>query len=308
MLALDSPVWGDLGTFGIHGRELPSRLAALLRQPVDPASPALDEIMEAIFHQHSLSDASYAVFPYLPEIHARYGATNPALFFLAANIAMSAKLDPELPDVIIASFRQACLSFERIAAQRVATSPGTAQEVYAVTVAALAFAGHCCGRLLVDVLEAEGTRRTYITCPHCGAKLRIVLFDEGAVLTGAGQTPSPPSPPHPLAPPTRQLFPERVPNPWSPVAGLLTGQFEEAKAGSAERAHLDIAMALCHAGLTSETPPRFVFSTIGAILLVHGHAAAARRFLRLWDTVKCSSCGAAFVAADGWWGCVQARP
>src|SRR4051794_34492516 len=89
-LALESPLWRELDSFTLPAHYIPPIIKKLTEQSVNPADPALDQLASAIFQQYSVTDVTYAVFPYLRAINDRYAKTNPTLFYLAANIAAAA--------------------------------------------------------------------------------------------------------------------------------------------------------------------------------------------------------------------------
>ena len=62
-LPLDSPLWNHLGTFGVASERIPLLLQKLIEEPVNPAAPALDELMVAIFHQYSLAHERAVIVP-----------------------------------------------------------------------------------------------------------------------------------------------------------------------------------------------------------------------------------------------------
>lgn len=304
-LPLDSPRWNQLGTFGVAPERIPLILRKLLEEPVNPADPILNELMNAIFHQYSLADATYFVLPYLTDIHARYADTNPRLFYLAANIAASAKIvQIDLPPEFRQAFLETLIDFESIAISNIVTKDQPFLDVYNACKAAMAFSRHCCGKLLMDVLEQEGTKRTSLICPQCQQGIRIMLFQAGAVIIERGEDPQPPEPPRPLAQPHIRPHVEREPNPWRVVERFLTQDPDSAAISETEGQHLEIAARLCALGFGPNVPPEGAFTLIGSIMLKHGFASSARRFFRLWDTVNCPKCNSPFVAATGWWGCV----
>ena len=92
-LPLDSPLWNRLDTFTKRPADMVLALRKVLGPVTDPADPALDDLVAAIFNQNSLVQATYAVFPYLIELSSRLGTSNPQIYFLAANIAVAARTD-----------------------------------------------------------------------------------------------------------------------------------------------------------------------------------------------------------------------
>jgi hypothetical protein len=303
-LPLDSPLWSRLETFGVPPGRIPLILKRLVEGPVDSMDPALDELVSAIFHQYSLTNATYAVFPYLTAIHHRYAKTNPALFYLAANIAASGKVDQtDLPFEVREAFLEALVDFETIATSRIVGKGQPFGEVYNACTAAMAFSRHCCGKLLMDGLESEGTQNTGLICPQCDDQLEVVLFPEGLVVMQPGRKSRPPEPPKPLAPPQVRSYALRQPNPWQVVHSFLLDEAHPAGVSGVETLHVEMATRICAAGLGPNVPPEDAFSLLGTILLAHGYISNARRFFHLWDTVSCPNCRTTFIAGRGWWGC-----
>jgi hypothetical protein len=304
-LPLTSPLWNGLGNFAVPAERIPLIIRKLLEGAVDPDARELDELAAAIFHQYSVADATFVVVPYLPEIHARYGETNPSLFYLAANIAAVAEVDDiGLPPPVQRGFFHALREFEAIAISRIPVAGQAVDEIYGVTTAAIAFSRHCCGKLLTDALNAEDTSHTSVICPRCRQQFRVMLFDQGAVVMENGVEPIAPDPPVPLAAPSTQPHRRMSHNAWQVVSAFLAQKSSSLRASDIEQLHVGAARQVCELGIGPDAPPGGVFSVIAAILMMHGFSANARRFLRLWDTLTCPSCGAAFVAADRWWGCV----
>ena len=179
-LPLDSPLWNSFETFGVAPGRIPLILRKLTEDSVDPNDPGLDELASGIFHQYSLTDATYASFPYLAEICARYMSSTPSLFYLAANIAASANVDKInlLPEVREA-FLRTLIELEAIAISKVITKGQPIREIYCVSIAAMAFSRHCCGKLLMDVLRPETEERTSLICPQCQQYPRDRTFRRG---------------------------------------------------------------------------------------------------------------------------------
>jgi hypothetical protein len=309
-LPLDSPLWNRFETFGVVPRRIPLILKKLTKDSVDPMDPAFNELVSGIFHQYSLTDATYAALPYLADIHDRFANKNPNLFYLAANIAASANVDQiDLPPEVREAFLETLIGFATIAISKVVTEGHPVKNVYDDCVAAVAFSQHCCGKLLMDVLEAEpeGTKHTSLICPQCQQHMEVVLFEEGAVVIEPGREPHPPEPPKPLARPPLRSYPERRPNPWHAAGSFLAQGLQSVAMSDTERLYLAVATSLCERGFGPHVLPEDAFSLIGSVLLAHGFASSARRFFRLCDIVACIKCNCAFVAAKGWWGCVSKR-
>jgi len=307
-LPLDSPLWSRFQTFGIAPGRLPLILKKLTKDAANPMDPSLDELVSGIFDEYSLTNATYAAFPYLAEIYARYANTNPSLFYLAANIASSSNVyQIDLPPEVREAFLATLIEFETIAISRIVTKGQPIRDVYNSCVASMAFSQHCCGKLLMDVLEAEpdGTKHTGLICPQCQQHIEVILFKEGAVLIEPGRQPQPPEPPKALTPPTlRSYVARRSPNPWQFVGPFLSQELRLTSISETEQAHVELATGLCANGFGPHVPSEDAFSLIGSILLAHGFASSARRFFRLWDTVTCTECKSTFIAGKRWWGCV----
>jgi hypothetical protein len=303
-LPLDSALWSRLEAVGIAPGRVPLILKKLMEEPVNPMDPALDELVSAIFHQYSLTDATYAVFPYLIAIYDRYSKTNPTLFYLAANIAASADIDQtHLPSEVHEAFMEGLVDFETIAISRIVTKAQPFADVYSACIAAMAFSRHCCGKLLMDGLEREGTRNTGLICQKCDEQIEVMLFPEGLVVIEPGRETQPPKPPKPLGRPLIRSYGVRQPNPWQVVYSFLLEESQPSRLSDTEPLHVEMATRLCAAGLGPNTPPEDAFSLLGSILLTHGYSSSARRFFHLWDEVACTKCECTFVAAKGWWGC-----
>jgi hypothetical protein len=309
LLPLDSPLWSRLETFGIPPERLPFILKRLTEDPVNPTDPALDELASAIFHQYSLTNATYAVFPYLTVIHDRYAKTNSGLFYLAANIAASANADPtHVPSEFQEAYLKTLIDLERIAISRVVAKPQPFDDIYSACIAAIAFSRHCCGRLIMDGLESEGTQHTGLICPQCDEQVEVMMFAEGLVVMQQGRKPRPPEPPSPSARPVIRIYDGRQPNPWEAVHSFLLQEAQPVGLSDTERLHVQVAIRICAVGLGPKIPPEDPFSLLGAILLRHGYVNIARRFFHLWDPVTCPRCGSTFVAAKRWWGCTECGP
>jgi len=306
-LPLNNPVWQELQVFFGPPQAVPALIRELLEGPFDSQSPALAQLIEAVFHQHSTLSATHTTFPYLLDIAQRGGEQHDRVFFLAANIAASTDLEQAgVPPQLAAAWLAAARTFEGLATERIPRVSDTPGHTYEVCKAALAFAGHACGRLWMDVLEAdvgpEGTNRTSVECPGCAKVFDVRLFDEGAVLTKYLGHAEPPQPPHAWALPEPHAYVSRDPNPWQEVQTFLTKRAMSEPRSSGEGAYFDAAIRLCAAGVRPEVPSTDVFCLIGAVLLAHGHAASGRRFLRMLDTLICPSCQTRFKAAAAWSG------
>lgn len=303
-LELESNLWNGFGTFGVTPARIPLIVRELMEAPPSPDHPGLDELTNAIFHQHSILDAAYFVFPYLIDIHARHGG----MLLLAANIASSANLDrANLPPQIRQAFLDALSEFEAVAVRQALVERKSVREIYNASIAALAFSQNCCGRLLTDVLDAEtdadSTNRTYLICPKCRIHIEVALFDEGAVVVEEGQKTTPPQSSKPFASPLLKYSEKHSNNSWNTIGSFLIQKSKHDGMSEVDRLHVNLAIGLCELGIGPNVPPEGIFSLIGAILLVHGFTGSARRFFRLWDTVTCSKCNCSFIAAKGWWGC-----
>jgi hypothetical protein len=311
-LPLDSPLWSRLETFGIKPERIPLIIKKLTRDAVNPMDPALDELVAGIFDQYSLTNATYAVLPYLAEIYNRYAKTNPNLFYLAANIAASADVGRiDLPPEVREAFLEVLIDFETMAISKVVTKGQPIRDVYNCCVAAIAFSQHCCGKLLMDALEAEpeGTKHTGLVCPQCQEHLEVILFDEGAVVVELGREARPPKPPKPLAAPTTRFHAERrANNPWQLVGSFLSQGLRAASISETQRLHVELATRLCEESFGAHAVSEDAFSLIGSILLTHGFAPSSRRFFRFWDNVTCTKCASTFVAGKRWWGCADLKP
>lgn len=307
LLPLNSPKWGQLGTFGISSDELPSILRRLLEEPIKPMCPSLTKLMNAIFHQHDLADAAYFVFPYLADIQARYDKTNPYLFGLIANIAAVAKIDEiNLPPKTHRAFLETLIYFEQIAVSKIVRKGQSFPDIFGACMDAMAFSRHCCGKLLMDILERDGAKHTGLTCPKCQQQKEVELFEEGLVVVERGLDPQPPEPPKPFVRPLFRSYNVRTPNPWQVVELFLSQESQLAgiSISELERLHVEMSISLCAQGISPNVLPEEAFSLIGAILLTHGFVSSAHRFFHLWDTVTCARCNSSFIAAKGWWGCV----
>jgi hypothetical protein len=305
-LPLESPRWSQLGTFGVPPEEIPLLLKQLLNDPTNNLGSPLRRLANGIFHQYELADAAYFVFPYLADVQARFPQPNPWLAGLVANIAATADIDRvQLPPAAHQVFLDTLLHFERLAVSDLLVTDQPFAAVYGVCMDALAFARHCCGKLLLDVLERDGAHHTGLTCLGCGCSMEVALFQDGVAIMQTGLEPEPPNPPQPFATPSLPTHSKRKINPWQPVGEFLSREVRLGDLGQTERLHVDLAMRLCSLGIGPAVLPEEAFSLIGAILLAHGFSDSARRLFRLWDTVTCPACLTPFVAARGWWGCVQ---
>ena len=304
-LPFDSPLWNQLDTFTQRPGGVALALRKLLGGPVtDPADPALTELTDAIFHQHSLVQATYAVFPYLIELSSRLAVTNPEIFFLAANITLAVRTDQTaVPVVIREAYDASVPEFERIAIGRLMQVGGKFVITYGDVLAAMVFSGHCVGNLLNDVFENDGTKRTGVVCPHCEVKFGVALLDEGTVVVAPNYKVKPPPRVTDLSLPTTAQYPRRDPNPWHPVAGFLANRAGTLALDAAERAHMQVAVDICSSGFSPHVRCEHAFSLIGSILQAQGFRSSARRFYRFWDDVTCPGCTKPFMVASGWWGC-----
>jgi hypothetical protein len=300
----DSPLWNQLETFTERPADMVLALRKLLGPVTDPADPALDHLVMAIFNSGSLVQATYAVFPYLIELSSRLATTNPQIYFLAANIAVAARTDRRaVPAVIHDEFSASITQFERIAIGRLMQVSDGFVRTYGEVLAAMAFSGHCVGNLLDDVFEKEGTKRTGVVCPHCAAEFQLALLDGGTVMVGPNYKIKPPPQVENLVLPVAVLYPPRDPNPWQPVASFLTNRAGALTLDAAERAHMQVAIDICNSGFSPHVRCEHAFSLIGSILQAHGFRDSARRFYRFWDDVTCPNCTKPFMVASGWWGC-----
>jgi hypothetical protein len=242
--------------------------------------------------------------PYLLDIYARYGDTNPSLFYLFANIAAASEVKKlDLPNDILQAFLEALIEFEGIAIGKFLNERDSFDDLLGACEAAMAFSGHCSGKLLIDILEQEGTKRTLLICPICGEDVDVTLFEEGAVTSISEKGFEAPSPPRPYTLPTVKEYPEHEPNQWRVVASFLSTATESKAFSEAESRYVELAIGLCDRGFGPEAPPEAAFSLIGSVLLSKGFRTSAHRFFRLFDSVKCNHCGSLFMAAKGWWGC-----
>ena len=167
----------------------------------------------------------------------------------------------------------------------------------------MAFSRHCCGKLLMDGFQFEGTRNTGLICPKCEMQMEVMVFDEGFVVIERGREPQPPRPPKPLARPLFRSYAERHRNPWQVVVVFLAQESQRVSMSEVERLHVELATRLCALGVGPHVAPEDGFSLIGSILLAHGLTSSGRLFFRFWDEVMCPKCKSTFVAAKGWWGC-----
>jgi hypothetical protein len=305
-LPLANPAWATMSSYALDPARIPFELGALRDDPQHRFDELFPLIFDSVFNQGSISLSAYAAFPYLVDAYAALRERDPEAMVLLAQIAASAQRDEtQLPAGISQAFHNALTIMEAFAVKVLAQLSGSVDDLYYTTLSAIAFSGHCCGRLLSDLLEPAGPAWTLIICPTCSKATKVTLFADGAVAWTGDDEPNPPRLPQPLGRLIAFEPAPREPNPWAELEPILDRAAQSVQPGSATFQRVEAARQLCHRGINPDVPPDHVLSLIGVLFIGHGYTDEAIRFLRFTDEVECPNCKVRVRVADAWWGCRQ---
>ncbi|HKB00836.1 MAG TPA: hypothetical protein VKD90_01395 [Gemmataceae bacterium] len=176
MLPLESERWQSLRTFFGESKDLPDRIRRWLKVAGRPeADPRWRDFAEQYLHQTTITDAAYAVVPYLASALDRFPP--PARLAYVINIAcvesaVQKEYAPQLPDDLAGDYRSA-VEHTRGAAAELLPAPWSKPEFVGLVAALCCLHGHDqLGDILFDPYGAVGR------CPEC----RRYVFPENLQL------------------------------------------------------------------------------------------------------------------------------
>jgi hypothetical protein len=304
-LALDSPRWAELRSFDGAATALPAALRELANAaPTTEFDELLLQVIDAIYHQHSCIEATYAVVPHLFDIAlATHEPGRIEILIWLGHIAASCDsvLDARSQDLVLPAQRTLGAA-TMPCVQELAHFDGPLLDTYYLAVAMFALAGQRLGMLVMDNLLPHQQASSVVLCPSCGDRLSVVFFDTGlACIIPPAVFAAAPVPPQPLSAPATPRAAAPGESHWQGLAEMIRRAVPRANGDRTLRAHMELAIATAAGGVDSRTPAGPAFSLLGAILVAKGHAAEAERYFRTWDRVQCPTCSAAFVFWEQWW-------
>lgn len=165
LISLDSPRWKAFKTYFGSSQDLPRRIAAWMASIGGPDEERKwDELWEQFLHQGTITEAAYAVVPYVARELAHVAPHDRLMYFVQLGLIESARQSsaPEIPDDLAASYHAAVAELGRVSVESL-LGTWDKPDFRFLLGAVSSLCGHGALGNILFKLDALGGQ-----CPNCG--------------------------------------------------------------------------------------------------------------------------------------------